>query len=111
MDLKKIAQTTAGFTGADLENLMNEAAIVAAKADRAIHRSRRISRPFVKVGIGTEKKSKVISEQGEADHGLPRSGPCDPVPCAAGCGTGLFGIDHPDRGRRGGLHHAAAGEG
>ena len=63
VDLKKIAQTTAGFTGADLENLLNEAAIYAAKSDRRYIRQADIERSFIKVGIGAEKKSKVISEK------------------------------------------------
>ena len=63
VDLKKVAQTTAGFTGADLENLLNEAAIMAAKASRRYIRQADIERAFVKVGIGAEKKSKVISEK------------------------------------------------
>ena len=63
MDLKKIAQTTAGFTGADLENLMNEAAILAAKENRPFILQQDIERSFVKVGIGAEKKSKLISEK------------------------------------------------
>ena len=63
VDLKKIAQTTAGFTGADLENLLNEAAIYAAKSDRRYIRQADIERAFIKVGIGAEKKSKVISEK------------------------------------------------
>ena len=63
VDLKQIAQTTAGFTGADLENLLNEAAIRAAKSDRAYIRSDDIRNSFVKVGIGAEKKSRIISEK------------------------------------------------
>ena len=63
VDLTKIAQTTAGFTGADLENLLNEAAIYAAKSDRRYIRQADIERAFIKVGIGAEKKSKVISEK------------------------------------------------
>ncbi len=63
VDLKKIAQTTAGFTGADLENLMNEAAILAAKENRPFILQQDIERSFVKVGIGAEKKSKLISEK------------------------------------------------
>ncbi len=63
VDLKKIAQTTAGFTGADLENLMNEAAILAAKEGRPFIIQQDIERSFVKVGIGAEKKSKLISEK------------------------------------------------
>ncbi len=62
VDLKQIAQTTAGFTGADLENLMNEAAILAAKADRAFVIQEDIRGAFVKVGIGSEKKSRIISD-------------------------------------------------
>ena len=63
VDLDNVAQTTAGFTGADLENLLNEAAIYAAKKDRKYIMQEDINRSFVKVGIGTEKKSKVISEK------------------------------------------------
>ena len=63
MDLKQIAQTTAGFTGADLENLLNEAAIIAAKEERAYLMQEDIRHAFVKVGIGPEKKSRVISEK------------------------------------------------
>ncbi len=63
VDLKQIAQTTAGFTGADLENLLNEAAIVAAKDDRGYIVQEDIKKSFIKVGIGTEKKSRVISEK------------------------------------------------
>lgn len=63
VDLKQIAQTTAGFTGADLENLLNEAAIYAAKRGSAYICQDDIKKAFVKVGIGTEKKSKIISEK------------------------------------------------
>ena len=63
VDLKKVAQTTAGFTGADLENLMNEAAILAAKEGRGYLCQKDIDRSFVKVGIGAEKHSKVITEK------------------------------------------------
>ena len=63
VDLKQIAQTTAGFTGADLENLLNEAAIIAAKENRAFIMMDDIKKAFVKVGIGAEKKSRVISEK------------------------------------------------
>ncbi len=63
VDLKQVAQTTAGFTGADLENLLNEAAILAAGANRAYVAQEDISKAFVKVGIGTEKKSRIITDQ------------------------------------------------
>jgi cell division protease FtsH len=63
VDLKRIAQTTAGFTGADLENLLNEAAICAAKDNRAFVIQEDITRSFIKIGIGTEKKSRVISDK------------------------------------------------
>lgn len=63
VDLKQIAQTTAGFTGADLENLLNEAAIVAAKENRSFITQQDIKSSFIKVGIGAEKKSKVISDK------------------------------------------------
>ena len=63
VDLKQIAQTTAGFTGADLENLLNEAAIGAARDNRSYINDEDLKRSFIKVGIGTEKKSKVITEK------------------------------------------------
>lgn len=63
VDLAETARTTAGFTGADLENLMNEAAIMAAKEDRVYICQADINRAFIKVGIGAEKKSRVISEK------------------------------------------------
>ncbi len=63
VDLKQVAQTTAGFTGADLENLMNEAAIAAAKEDRAFIIQEDIRKAFIKVGIGAEKKSRIISDR------------------------------------------------
>ncbi|WP_177975426.1 ATP-dependent zinc metalloprotease FtsH [Eubacterium sp.] len=63
VDLKQIAQTTAGFTGADLENLLNEAAIIAAKDKRMYICQNDIKHAFIKVGIGAEKKSRVISEK------------------------------------------------
>ena len=63
VDLKQIAQTTAGFTGADLENLLNEAAICAAKEDRAYVVQDDIRKSFVKVGIGSEKRSRIISDK------------------------------------------------
>jgi cell division protease FtsH len=62
VDLKQVAQTTAGFTGADLENLLNEAAIGAARDNRSYINSEDIKKSFIKVGIGTEKKSKVVTE-------------------------------------------------
>ncbi len=63
VDLKQIAQTTAGFTGADLENLLNEAAIIAAKENRVFIGQEDIKKAFVKVGIGAEKKSRIISDK------------------------------------------------
>ena len=63
VDLKEVAQTTSGFTGADLENLLNEAAIVAAKENRAFIKQEDIQKSFVKVGIGAEKKSRIISDK------------------------------------------------
>ena len=87
VDLHEIARTTAGFTGADLENLMNEAAILTAKDGRYYLTQKDIRQAFVKVGIGAEKKSKVISEKEkkitayhEAGHAilfhlLPNMGP------------------------------------
>ena len=87
VDLHEIARTTAGFTGADLENLMNEAAILTAKDGRYYLTQKEIRQAFVKVGIGAEKKSKVISEKEkkitayhEAGHAilfhlLPNMGP------------------------------------
>lgn len=63
VDLKQIAQTTAGFTGADLENLLNEAAILAAKEDRSFIKQADIKLSMIKVGIGKEKRSRVISDK------------------------------------------------
>ena len=63
VDLKQIAQTTAGFTGADLENLLNEASIVAAKQNRTYIIQEDIKKAFIKVGIGAEKKSRIISDK------------------------------------------------
>lgn len=63
VDLKQIAQTTVGFTGADLENLLNEAAILSAKEDRSFITQEDIKKAFIKVGIGPEKKSRVVSEK------------------------------------------------
>lgn len=63
VNLKQVAQTTAGFTGADLENLLNEAAIHAAKEDRAFIVEEDIKKSFIKVGIGSEKKSRVLTEK------------------------------------------------
>ena len=63
VDLHRVAQTTSGFTGADLENLMNEAAIISARDNRRFIKQSDIDQAFVKVGIGAEKRSKVISEK------------------------------------------------
>ena len=63
VNLKQIAQTTAGFTGADLENLLNEAAISAAKDNRKFIKHEDIKKSFIKVGIGTEKKSRIITDK------------------------------------------------
>ena len=63
VDLKQVAQTTAGFTGADLENLMNEAAICAAMEDRSYVVQEDIEKSFIKIGIGSEKRSRVISDK------------------------------------------------
>ena len=63
VDLKQIAQTTAGFTGADLENLLNEASIMAARENRSYVMQEDIKKAFIKVGIGAEKKSRIITDQ------------------------------------------------
>jgi len=63
VDMERIARTTAGFTGADLENLMNESAIAAAKADRKFITQEDIDKSFIKIGIGAEKRSRIISEK------------------------------------------------
>lgn len=106
VDLKQVAQTTAGFTGADLENLMNEAAIRAAKEDREYITQEDIRKSFVKVGIGAEKKSKVISEKEkkitayhESGHAilfhlLPEVGPVYTVSIIP-TGTGAAGYTMP----------------
>ena len=63
VNLQRLAQTTAGFTGADLENLLNEAAIIAAKENRSFIANKDVKRAFIKVGIGAEKKSRIISDK------------------------------------------------
>ena len=106
VDLDNVAQTTAGFTGADLENLLNEAAIYAAKQGRKFINQADINRSFVKVGIGTEKKSRIISEKekkitafhesGHAIlfHVLPDVGPVHTVSIIP-TGTGAAGYTMP----------------
>lgn len=106
VDLHRIAQTTAGFTGADLENLMNEAAINAAKTGRKFLLQTDIEKAFIKVGIGAEKKSKVISEKDkritayhEAGHAilfhvLPDVGPVHTVSIIP-TGVGAAGYTMP----------------
>ena len=106
VDLKQIAQTTAGFTGADLENLLNEAAIVTAREERAFITQDDIRKSFVKVGIGAEKKSRVISDKEkritayhEAGHAilfhvLPDVGPVYTVSIIP-TGTGAAGYTMP----------------
>ncbi len=112
VDLKQIAQTTAGFSGADLENLLNEAAINAAKADRAYIIQSDIRQSFVKVGIGAEKKSRIITEKEkrvtafhEAGHAilfhvLPDVGPVDTVsiiPTGAGAAGYTMPLSEDDK--------------
>ena len=106
VDLRRVAQTTAGFTGADLENLMNEAAIISARDNRRFIRQADIDRAFVKVGIGAEKKSRVISEKDkkitayhEAGHAilfhvLPDVGPVHTVSIIP-TGVGAAGYTMP----------------
>lgn len=106
VDLHRVAQTTAGFTGADLENLMNEAAILSARENRKFIRQSDIDRAFVKVGIGAEKKSRVISEKDkkitayhEAGHAilfhiLPDVGPVHTVSIIP-TGVGAAGYTMP----------------
>ena len=110
VDLKQIAQTTAGFTGADLENLLNEAAIVAAKDNRCFISQEDIKTAFVKVGIGTERKSRIISdkerkitayhESGHAIlfHVLPDVGPVYSVSIIpTGAGAAGYTMPLPER--------------
>lgn len=106
VNLETIAQTTAGFTGADLENLMNEAAIYAARSNAPYISQADIEKAFVKVGIGAEKKSKVISEKErritafhEAGHAilfhiLPDVGPVHTISIIP-TGTGAAGYTMP----------------
>lgn len=108
VDLKQIAQTTAGFTGADLENLLNEAAIIAAKDSRIYLKQEDIRKAFVKVGIGSEKKSRVISEKEkritafhEAGHAilfhvLPDVGPVYSVSIIPTGGAGGYTMPLPE---------------
>lgn len=109
VDLKQIAQTTAGFTGADLENLMNEAAILAAKENRAYIQQADIRHAFVKVGIGPEKKSRIVSEKErkitayhEAGHAilfhvLPDVGPVYSVSIVPTGGAGGYTMPLPEK--------------
>ncbi|MCI8711742.1 MAG: ATP-dependent zinc metalloprotease FtsH [Ruminococcus sp.] len=109
VDLKQIAQTTAGFTGADLENLLNEAAILAAREDRAYLVQSDIRHAFVKVGIGPEKKSRVVSEKErkitayhEAGHAilfhvLPDVGPVYSVSIVPTGAAGGYTMPLPER--------------
>ncbi|MBQ9990124.1 MAG: ATP-dependent zinc metalloprotease FtsH [Lachnospiraceae bacterium] len=110
VNLEQIARTTAGFTGADLENLLNEAAILAAKEDRAFVVQEDIKKSFVKVGIGTEKKSKIISDKEkritayhEAGHAilfhvLPDVGPVYTVSIIpTGAGAAGYTMPLPER--------------
>ena len=106
VDLHRVAQTTSGFTGADLENLMNEAAILSARENRRFIKQSDIDRAFVKVGIGAEKRSKVISDKDkritayhEAGHAilfhvLPEVGPVHTVSIIP-TGVGAAGYTMP----------------
>lgn len=108
VDLKQIAQTTSGFTGADLENLLNEAAILAAKENRVYIQQADIRHAFVKVGIGPEKKSRVVSEKErritayhEAGHAilfhvLPDVGPVYSVSIVPTGGAGGYTMPLPE---------------
>ncbi len=110
VDLRRVAQTTAGFTGADLENLMNEAAIVTARDGRKFLQQADIDKAFVKVGIGAEKRSKVISEKDrritayhESGHAilfhvLPEVGPVHTVSIIpTGNGAGGYTMPLPEK--------------
>lgn len=109
VDLKQIAQTTAGFTGADLENLLNESAILAAKDNRVFIRQEDIRHAFVKVGIGPEKKSRIVSEKErritayhEAGHAilfhvLPDVGPVYSVSIIPTGGAGGYTMPLPEK--------------
>ncbi|MCR4587107.1 MAG: ATP-dependent zinc metalloprotease FtsH [Lachnospiraceae bacterium] len=110
VDFDKIARTTAGFTGADLENLMNEGAINAAKEDRAFIRQEDIDKAFIKVGIGSEKHSRVVSDKDrritayhEAGHAilfheLPNVGPVHTVSIIpTGVGAAGYTMPLPER--------------
>ncbi len=106
VDLRQVAQTTAGFTGADLENLLNEAAILTAREGRAFITQPDIQRAFIKVGIGAEKRSRIISEKEkritafhEAGHAilfhvLPDVGPVHTISIIP-TGTGAAGYTMP----------------
>ena len=109
IDLQQIAQTTAGFTGADLENLLNEAAIIAAKEDRMFMKQEDVRKAFVKVGIGAEKKSRIISDKEkritafhEAGHAilfhvLPDVGPVYSVSVIPTGGAGGYTMPLPEK--------------
>ena len=100
VDFSVVAKTTAGFTGADLENLLNEAALLTARAGKKKIDMEEIQRAFVKVGIGTEKKSRIISEKEKLITAYHESGhailfevleKCDPVHSVSIIPTGMAG--------------------
>ena len=110
MDLGQIARITAGFTGADLENLLNEAAILAAKNEKAFITQAEINEAMIKVGIGKEREVRLYPRRRSALQLIMNPG-MQFYPCSAGCGTGSYRICHSDRSRSGRLYHAIASEG
>ena len=110
VDIKQVARTTAGFTGADLENLLNESAINAAIDNRTFIKQEDINKAFIKVGIGTEKRSRVITEDEkkltayhEAGHAilfhvLPDVGPVHTISIIpTGVGAGGYTMPLPEK--------------
>ncbi|MCR4787073.1 MAG: ATP-dependent zinc metalloprotease FtsH [Lachnospiraceae bacterium] len=110
VNLKRIAQTTAGFTGADLENLLNESAILAARLGRSFIVHKDIEQSFIKIGMGVEKKSKIISDEDkritayhEAGHAilfhvLPKVDPVQIISIIpTGLGAGGFTMPLPEK--------------
>ena len=100
VNLQQLAQTTAGFTGADLENLLNEAAIIAAKENRSFIANKDVKRAFIKVGIGAEKKITAYHEAGHAIlfHVLPDVGPVYTVSIIpTGVGAAGYTMPLPER--------------
>ncbi len=111
VNLEEIARKTAGFAGADLENLLNEAAICAARENRPYLMDEDIRKSFIKVGIGAEKKSRIISEKDKRVTAYHEAGHAILFHILPEYRTGLYGFRNSDRTGCRWLYNAAAGKG